>query len=454
MSALSDKLPPQNLEAERKVLGGVLLDNDALHEIIPILKADDFYRDSHQTIYRAICELYDEGKAVDAVTLADELIRRGEFESVGGDETLAEILNSVPHAANSRYHAEIVREKSVSRKLIEGATEIIRDGYSNRLTSKELLEIAETKIFQIAEDQIKGDTHDIKAVVTQAMEQISLRAEGKHEVHGVATGFYDLDEMLGGFQPGHLIILAARPSMGKTAFALNICDHAAVENKTSTLFVSLEMGRVELAERLLWSRARVDGSRLRKGNNLGTRELTLLGKAYNEFSQSPIFIDDTPARDVLQITASARRLKMRNNLGMIVLDYIQLVDSEDSRDSRQEQIAKISRRLKALARSLKIPVIALSQLNRAVENREDRRPRMADLRESGAIEQDADIVLLLHRPEYYDPNDQPGIAEVIVAKNRNGPTGTEKLTFLKNITKFENLANIVAPIDDGSAQPF
>ncbi len=454
MSALSDKLPPQNLEAERKVLGGVLLDNDALHEIIPILKADDFYRDSHQTIYRAICELYDEGKAVDAVTLADELIRRGEFESVGGDETLAEILNSVPHAANSRYHAEIVREKSVSRKLIEGATEIIRDGYSNRLTSKELLEIAETKIFQIAEDQIKGDTHDIKAVVTQAMEQISLRAEGKHEVHGVATGFYDLDEMLGGFQPGQLIILAARPSMGKTAFALNICDHAAVENKTSTLFVSLEMGRVELAERLLWSRARVDGSRLRKGNNLGTRELTLLGKAYNEFSQSPIFIDDTPARDVLQITASARRLKMRNNLGMIVLDYIQLVDSEDSRDSRQEQIAKISRRLKALARSLKIPVIALSQLNRAVENREDRRPRMADLRESGAIEQDADIVLLLHRPEYYDPNDQPGIAEVIVAKNRNGPTGTEKLTFLKNITKFENLANIVAPIDDGSAQPF
>jgi replicative DNA helicase len=454
MSTLGDTLPPQNLEAERKVLGGILLDNDVLHEVIPILKADDFYRDSHQTIFRAICELYDLGKAVDGLTLAEELIRRGDYDSVGGDETLAEIANSVPHAANAKYHAEIVREKSISRKLIEGATEIIRDGYSNRMTAKELLEVAENKIFQIAEDQIKGDTHDIREVVTQAMEQISLRAEGRHTVHGIATGFYELDDMLGGFQPGQLIILAARPSMGKTAFALNICDHAAVENKTCTLFVSLEMGRVELAERLLWARARVDGSRLRTGHNLGTRELTLLGKAYNEFSQSPIFIDDTPARDVLQITASARRLKMRNNLGMIVLDYIQLVDSEDSRDSRQEQIAKISRRLKALARSLKIPVIALSQLNRAVENREDRRPRMADLRESGAIEQDADIVLLLHRPEYYDPNDQPGIAEVIVAKNRNGPTGREMLTFLKNITRFENLANIVAPIDDGSAQPF
>lgn len=454
MSALGDTLPPQNLEAERKVLGGVLLDNEVLHDIITILKADDFYRDSHQTIYRAICELYDQGKAVDGLTLAEELIRRGEFDSVGGDETLAEIAHSVPHAANARYHAEIVREKSISRKLIEGATEIIRDGYSNRMTAKELLEVAETKIFQIAEDQVKGETHNIRDVVTHAMEQISLRAEGRHEVNGIATGYYELDEMLGGFQPGQLIIIAARPSMGKTAFALNICDHASVENKTCTLFVSLEMGRVELAERLLGARARVDGNKLRKGHNLGTRELTLLGKAYNEFSQSPIFIDDTPARDILQITASARRLKMRNNLGMIVLDYIQLVDSEDSRDSRQEQIAKISRRLKALARSLKIPVIALSQLNRAVENREDRRPRMADLRESGAIEQDADIVLLLHRPEYYDPNDQPGIAEVIVAKNRNGPTGSEKLTFLKNITRFENLANIVAPIDDGNAQPF
>ena len=454
MSTIGDRLPPQNLEAERKVLGGVLLDNDMLHEIVQILKPDDFYRDAHQTIYRAICDLYDQGKAVDAVTLADELIRRDQFESAGGDDTLEEILNSVPHAANSVYHAEIVREKAVSRRLIEGATEIIRDGYSNRMTAKELLEVAENKIFQIAEDQIKGDTHEIKEIVTQAMEQISLRAEGRHEVHGVATGFYDVDEMLGGFQPGQLIIIAARPSMGKTAFALNICDHAAVKNNIATLFVSLEMGRVELAERLLGARARVDGNRLRHGHNLATSDLTRLGKAYNEFSQAPLFIDDTPARDVLQITASARRLKMRNNLGMIVLDYIQLVDSEDSRDSRQEQIAKISRRLKALARSLKVPVLALSQLNRAVENREDRRPRMADLRESGAIEQDADMVLLLHRPEYYDPNDQPGVAEVIIAKNRNGPTGTAKLTFLKNITQFENIANMIEPIDDGSSQPF
>jgi replicative DNA helicase len=449
-SGLTDRLPPQNIEAEQSVIGSVLLDNEVLHEVVTFLGVNDFYRDSHQIIYRAILDLYDLGKAIDAITLADELTRRGQFEAVGGDETLARILDSVPHAANAKYHAQIVRQKAVSRMLIEAANEILRDGYSNNYTAEQLLELAERKVFEIAEDQTKGDTVELKDVVTKAMDRIALRSESRHPVTGVATGFFELDDITGGFQADQLIILAARPSMGKTALALNICDHAAVANQTPVLFVSLEMGQLELAERLLCARSRVDGHKLRTGQNLGTREMTLLGKGYDELRSAPIFIDDTPARNMIQITANARRLKLRQNLGMIVIDYIQLIDAEESRDSRQEQISKISRRLKTLARDLHVPVVALSQLNRAVENREDRRPRMADLRESGAIEQDADMVLMVHRPEYYDPNDQPGIAELIITKNRNGATGTVKLTFLKNLTRFENLATEVGPLDSGA----
>jgi replicative DNA helicase len=449
--SLGDRLPPQNIEAEQGVIGSILLDNDVLHDVIGGLTVEDFYRDAHQTIYRAIRDLYDLGKAIDAITLADELTRRDQFASVGGADYLGEIVNSVPHAANAKYYAQIVRQKSISRQLIESANEILREGYSNNFTAEQLLESAERRVFAIAEDQTKGDTVELRDVVTKAMDRIAARSESRHPVTGIASGYFELDDILGGFQPEQLVILAARPSMGKTAMALNLCDHAAVELKKPVLFVSLEMGQLELAERLLCARSRVDGHKLRTGQNLGTREMTLLGKGYEELRASPLFIDDTPARNMLQITANSRRLRLRSNLGMIVVDYIQLIDSEESRDSRQEQIAKISRRLKTLARELQVPVIALSQLNRAVESREDRRPRMADLRESGAIEQDADIVLLLHRPEQYDPNDQPGIADLIVAKNRNGATGTVKLAFLKNFTRFENLSNIAEPpIDSGA----
>lgn len=445
-----DRLPPQNLEAEQGVLGSIMQDNDVLHEIVPILTADHFYRDTHQTIYRAIRDLYDLGKAIDGITLADELMRRDQLQSIGGAEALADLQNAVPHAANARYYAEIVRQKSISRQLIEAANEMLREGYSNNYTAEQLLEAAERRVFSIAEDQTKGDTVELKEVMVQAMDRIIARSESRHPVTGVGTGFFDLDDITGGFQPEQLVIVAARPSMGKTAFALNVCDHVAVELKTPLLFVSLEMGELELAERLLCARSRIDGRKLRTGQHMGGREIAQLGKSYDEFRTAPIFIDDTPARNMLQITANARRLKMREKLGLIVVDYIQLIDSESSRDSRQEQIAKISRRLKTLARELHVPVIALSQLNRAVENREDRRPRMADLRESGAIEQDADMVLLLHRPDYYDANDQPGIAEVIVAKNRNGATDTARLTFLKSYTRFESLANIAEPpIDAG-----
>jgi len=445
-----DRLPPQNLEAEQGVLGSILLDNEVVHDVVATLKVEDFYRDTHQIIYRAIRDLYDLGKPVDGLTLSDALLKRGELEVVGGDEALSELVESVPHAANAKYYADIVRQKSISRKLIESANEILRDGYSNNFTAETLLEKAEQKIFEIAGDQVQGDTVELIHVLKEAMDRIEARTLSKHSVGGVSTGYFELDDYMGGLQPGQLIILAARPSMGKTALALNFCDHAGVTGKVPLLFVSLEMGRVELVERLLCARARVDGKKLRTGQGLGTREMGMLGKGYSELHTAQLFIDDTPARNMLQVTANARRLKLRHNIGLIVVDYIQLVESEESRDSRQEQIAKISRRMKTLARELELPVIALSQLNRAVENREDRRPRMADLRESGAIEQDADVVLLIHRPEYYDPNDQPGIAEVIIAKNRNGATGTVKLTFLKNITRFENLANVAEPIDGGA----
>ena len=446
----ADRVPPQNIEAEQGVLGGILLDNDVLHEVAPLLKPDDFYRDNHQVIYRAIRDLYDAGKPVDVIILAEELRRREDYQRVGGDEALSQIIGSVPHAANTKYHAQIVREKAVARALIESANEILREGYANTQTADDLLQNAERRIFAITEEQVTGETVELKDVVTRAMGRIVERSESKHPVTGLGSGYIELDDITAGFQGAQLIILAARPSMGKTAIALNICENVAVNQRAGVLFVSLEMGQLELAERLLCAKSKVDGHKLRTGQNLGNRELQMLGKGYDALQSAPIFIDDTPTRNVLQITANARRLKMRHGIGMVVIDYIQLIDSEETRDSRQEQIAKISRRLKTLARELHIPVVALSQLNRGVENREDRRPRMADLRESGAIEQDADLVLLLHRPEYYDPNDQPGIAELIIAKNRAGATGTVKLTFLKNFMRFENLAAVADPIDAGT----
>lgn len=451
-SALGDRLPPQNIEAEQGVLGSLMMvDNDIIHEVMSFLTAEDFYRDNHQIIFRAIRDLYDQGKPVDALILAEELTRRGQYASIGAEEGLAEVCNSVVHPANAVHYAQIVRQKSVSRQIIEISNESLREAYSNTFTAEQLLESAERRVFNIAENQSKGDTTELKDIVAKAMDRIIARSESRHPVTGVASGFLELDDITGGFQPEQLIILAARPSMGKTALALNVCDQAGVELRIPSLVVSLEMGAMELAERIICARSRVDGHKLRTGQNMGAREISQLGKAYDELRAAPLFIDDTPARNMLQITANARRLKLRQGLGMIVVDYIQLVDSEDSRDSRQEQIAKISRRLKTLARELHVPVIALSQLNRAVESREDRRPRMADLRESGAIEQDADMVLLLHRPEYYDPNDQPGVAELIIAKNRNGATGTVKLAFLRNITRFENLSNLAEPTIDGGA---
>jgi replicative DNA helicase len=439
-------VPPQNLEAEEGVLGSILLDNEVLHEIIPILPVEAFYHDGHQIMYRAIRDLYDKSKPIDSITLEEELRRRDELEKVGGLEAIHDILEKIVHGSNARHWAEIVRDKAIKRSVIEAGHEILREGYSDATSAEDLLASAERKVFAIAEEQVSGDTVDIRDILVNAIDRIADRKESGKLVSGLATGFVDLDEVLGGLLGSQLIILAARPSMGKTAFALNMCEHVAINQKVGVLFVSLEMGKLEIAERFLCTLSRVDGNRIRTGKGLTNIDLKNLGNAYEEFrTGATLMIDDTPTRNMLQITANARRLKLRQNIGLIVVDYIQLIDAEESRDSRQEQIAKISRRLKTLARELDVPVIALSQLNRAVETREDRRPRMADLRESGAIEQDADLVLLLHRPEYYDVNDQPGIAELIVAKNRNGATDTVKFTFRKNIMRFENFTNIAEP---------
>ncbi|ADV63442.1 replicative DNA helicase [Isosphaera pallida ATCC 43644] len=450
----TQRVPPQNLAAERGVLAGVLLNHEIVHEIILLINENDFYRDAHRIIFRSIRRLYDQGKAIDLITLGEDLRKADLMEAVGGDQALVEIANSVPHAANTLYYAQIVREKSILRRLIHAAHEIIEDGFANRKSAEEVVDDAERRIFAIAEETATGETHRIDSFLQEAIDRIEARQERNQTVSGLPTGFTDLDALTSGFHPEQLIVIAARPSMGKTAFALNICQYAVAVAGTPVLFVSLEMGRLELVERLLCAWTRIDSRKFRGLDRISTREHADLVKAAGELESLPLFIDETASRTVLQIHANCRRLRQRDQIGLVVIDYIQLLDSEqEGRESRQEQIAKISRKLKAMARDLRIPVIALSQLNRGVEQREDRRPRMSDLRESGAIEQDADLVLLLHRPEYYDPNDQPGIAEVIVAKNRNGATGTVQLTFLKNIMRFENCAASIVP-DAGPGSPF
>lgn len=458
----AERTPPYNLEAEQGLLASILMDNAVFHDIASLVKPEDFFRDSHQHIYRQMREMYEHNTPIDLITLAELLETKSLLDKVGGDTELANIAETVAHAANGLYYAQIVKEKSVTRSIIQATSEILNESYTNTHTSEKLIEMAESRIFEISNSQSAGQTVSIRDLMVSTMDRVAQRSENRQPLTGVSSGYQDMDDMTGGFQGAQLIILAARPSMGKTAFALNIIDFVAVESKKAVLFFSLEMGQNELGERMLAARGRVEGSKIRTGHGLGTKEMSKVGTAFEVLREAPVFLDDSPSRSVIQISANARRLKAKNDIGLVVIDYIQLIEQEDSRESRQDHIAKVSRRLKTLARELNIPVIALSQLNRGVETREDRRPRMADLRESGAIEQDADIVLLLHRPEYYDPNDSPGIAELIVAKNRSGATGSVKLTFLRNIMRFESLSQMderfnvegPAPALDDDQTPF
>lgn len=449
-----DRLPPQNLDAERSVLGSMLLVNEAIDEVSEFLEPSHFYGDAHRRIYDAILELYESGvRGIDPVTLAEELVRRSELDEVGGLPYLAEILESVPHAAHARYYAGIVHDKSVQRSLIYACTDILRRSYESSGDTDELLQTAERRIFQILEGIDQTANFEIGNILIDAWDRINERLESEETFNGLPTGFADLDVKTNGFQPSELIVLAARPSMGKTALACNWAANVAAQSKRAVLIFSLEQSKLELAERFLCIRARINGHKLRAGE-LDDEERHQLMQTSQELSEIPLFIDDQPGRTVGQMAAIARRLKRQQNIGLVIVDYLQFVEPDDRRAPREQQIALITRRLKNLAKELGIPLIALAQLNRGVELREDKRPRLADLRESGAIEQDSDLVMFLHRPDAYNPEDQPGVAEVIIAKHRNGPTGIVPLTWRKEFLRFEDYSPLDEPAggyfgDDG-----
>lgn len=434
----SVRLPPQNLDAERGVLGSILLLNEAIDEIGESLRAEHFYSDAHQKIFAAIIRLYDDGvRGIDAITLAEELIRRDEFEVAGGAAYLSEILDAVPHAAHVRYYAKIVREKWMLRTLIYNCTEILAESYALTDDVEELLQTAEKRIFSIMEQQTNTGNIAISDILIETFNRLDERMQQEGDVTGITTGFADLDQQTTGLQATELIILAARPSMGKTAFVCNVAEAVARKSGKGVLLFSLEQSNLELAERFLAITARINGHDLRSGN-LTEEQRDLLYQASDDLSRLPLFIDDKPGRTMTQVAAIARRLHRKSPLGVIIIDYLQLIEPDEKNIPREQQIAQISRRLKFLAKELRVPVIALAQLNRGVELREDKRPRLADLRESGSIEQDADMVMFLHRPDAYDPEDRPGEAEIVVAKHRSGPTGIVRLTWRKEFMRFEN----------------
>jgi replicative DNA helicase len=439
---LVDRLPPHNAEAERGVIGGVLRDNVTLNDVQLIIKPENFYFDAHQKIFQAISDLWRDSQPVDLVLLHDQLRKNKQLEDVGGAAYLAELWESVPTGANAEYHAKLVRDAAMIRNLIHTGNEILRDAYDRTQAADEMVAQAERKILEIARAGLIGETLTLNEVVKEAFHRIDARV-GKDNLalSGIPTGYVDLDNITAGLQNSELIIIAARPSVGKTAFALNIARHVILEERLPVLFVSLEMARVELAERLLACQARVDSHKIRKGH-LGSDDIQKLMEAGGLLSKTRLYIDDTPARSMLQIAATARRLMKKEEknggLKMIVIDYLQLIEPENRRDPRQEQVAQISRRLKILARDLKIPVVALAQVNRASEDRQDHKPRLSDLRESGSIEQDADTVLMLHRPGKFDGAQDDNVLEVIVSKQRNGPTGEITLTYLKQYMRYEN----------------
>ncbi|MBN1829733.1 MAG: replicative DNA helicase [Deltaproteobacteria bacterium] len=436
------KVPPQNLEAEQSVLGGILLDNNAVHQVLEILKVEDFYSESHRRIFDAILDLEERNEPSDLITLSSLLRDRKEIDTVGGEVYLASLVDGVPSAANIAYYCRIVKEKAVLRRLITGATEILEKTYEGGSDIDSLLDEAESIVFSISENKIKPSFYPIKEIIKESFKTIERLFEKKALITGVPTGFQRLDEFTSGFQKSDLIIVAGRPSMGKTAFALNIAQDAAIRNNIPVAIFSLEMSREQLAFRLLSSEARVDAQKIRKGF-LGEVDWPKLTTAAGSLSEASIYIDDTPAITSLEMKAKARRLKAEKGLGLIILDYLQLMKGRGNVSSREQEISEISRSLKSMAKELEVPVMALSQLNRQVEARVDKRPQMADLRESGAIEQDADVILFIYRDEVYnksEDNPERGKAEIIIGKQRNGPTGIVNLTFQKEFTRFENPA--------------
>ena len=451
---LADRLPPQNRDAERGVLGGIIRDNDVLPNVQQLLRVENFYYDAHQKIYQAMCDLAGDSQPIDVVLLHERLKKNKQLEDVGGPVYLAELYDAIPTGANAEYHAHIVRDTAMVRGLIHASNEILRDSFDRTQSADELVAQAERKIMDIAKASMVGETITLTEVIKSAFERIDSRV-GKENlsISGLATGYVDLDNITAGLQNSELVIIAARPSVGKTAFALNVVRNILTEgiahgNSPVVLFFSLEMARIELAERLLCCQSRVDSHKVRKGH-LNSDDIQKLMDAGDVLRRARLYIDDTPSRTMIQIGASARRLQKKHEkdggLKLVVIDYLQLIDPENRRDPRQEQVAQISRRLKFLARDLNIPVIALAQVNRASEDRQDHKPRLSDLRESGSIEQDADTCMMLHRPGKFDGGQEDNILEVIIAKQRNGPTGEITLTWMKEYNRYENYIADLGP---------
>jgi len=437
----SHKLPPQHIEAEQSILGGILIENEAINRVTEILDADDFYRDGHRKIFNALINLSERDEPADLITLTNELQKLDQLDSIGGASYLASLIDSVPTAANIQYYARIVKEKAILRKLIQTSTEIITQSYEDRGDVEGFLDEAERSIFEISEKRVRPSFYPIREIVKESFATIEKLFKKKEAVTGVPSGFQELDRMTAGFQPSDLIIIAGRPSMGKTAFCLDVAEYAAIDNKIPVAIFSLEMSKEQLVIRMLCSQAHVEGTRLRTGylNESDWPKLTI---AAGSLSESPIYIDDTAALSVLELRAKARRLKSDHGLGMVIVDYLQLMKGRARVESRQQEISEISRSLKALAKELNIPVIAVSQLSRKTEERTGNRPQLSDLRESGAIEQDADLILFIYRDEVYnrsEDNPNRGKAEVIIGKQRNGPIGKIDLAFLDKFTTFKDL---------------
>ncbi len=437
-----ERLPPQNLEAEMAVLGAMLLEETVIPEILEIINEDDFYKQEHKLIFSSIISLFDSRRKCDILTVAEDLGRKRLLEKVGGASYLATLTDFVPTPANASQYARIVKEKSILRSLIYNADQILSLAYKEDEDVSAVLDKAEKLIFEISDRRVEGGYLHIKEILKDAIEIIESLYHKKSHITGVPTGFIDFDTKTAGLQQGDLIIVAGRPSMGKSAFVCSIAEYVAGEEKIPVAFFSLEMSRQQLIQRFLCSQAKVDIHKLRTGF-LSPGEWPHITGASSKLSEAPLYIDDTPAMNVFELRAKARRLRAHHNIGLIIVDYLQMIRALHRGESRQQEISEISRALKSLAKELNIPVVAVSQLSRAVEARSDHRPQLSDLRESGAIEQDADVVALLLREEYYNPTpENKGIAEVIIAKQRNGPVGSVYLGFIKEYMKFVNLSKI------------
>jgi replicative DNA helicase len=437
-----ERLPPQNVEAEQSVLGSILIDRDAIVRVAGFLRPEDFYREAHRTIYQATLDLFERREPADFVLLCDELERRGRLEQVGGPSYLTSLINMVPTAVNVEYYGHIVERCAILRRLISAGGQIAGVAYDMQHDAEMAVDKAEQILFALTQRRRTQEFVAISRVLENYFDQIDYIHQHRGQTFGVPTGFKKLDELTGGLQRSDLIILAARPGMGKTSFALNIASHAALKNKIAVGIFSLEMSRDQLVQRLICSEAGIDSHRLRTGF-IEESEWSKIAQAIGELSEAPIFIDDTPGISVMELRTKARRLQAEHDLGFIIVDYLQLMQGRTDRanENRVQEVSDISRSLKALARELNVPVLTASQLNRAVEQRPGNRPQLSDLRESGSIEQDADLVLFIYRDEYYnDESDQQGLAEVILAKHRNGPTDMVKLSFLKRYAKFADLA--------------